>query len=728
MQDKGYKVGTTTSTWKNGDAQTITFIVTYDCNLRCKYCYITHKSSSKRMNFSVAKNFIDYILASDTIKFSEAVILEFIGGEPLIEVELVDKICDYFKLKSYELDHKWSWNYRISICTNGVNYSNDQVQNFIKKNYHKLSLGITVDGTKEKHDLQRVFIDGTGSFDTINKNIDLWISQFPGSTKVTFASDDLCYLKDSIIYLWNRGIKTVNSNVVFENVWKDGDDKIFENQLFELADYILDNKLYNSEYICSFFDDTIGYPYEDIDMDKTHCGAGKMMAISPDGKIFPCIRYCDYSLNKHDEWSVGDIENGIDMEKVRPFMLASNRIQSDPECLNCPIASGCAFCQGFNYDDADTPTNFHRAKYICKMHKARVKANNYYFAKLYNMYGVEKQEYGTKLRNLYILLSNDYVSYCDYNNSNLSICEEIDADGILRSLKYCRDNFFEPIIVHNKSNFNFKNDDKYIGYNITHIVHAKYINEAKKIVLKNIVPVYEKESLEYDNQGLSNVIFNIESKDIANLSKYIIELFKKVQRIDLNIHDIDKNFNESLYKNQLEEISNYIKHFYKENETIKELSVLTDVLFINKHDNCMAGENTFIISPEEKIYQCCAIYSNEKDNNIGDIKKGITVKYDKRLYEIENSNLCRICDCYQCKNCIYSNKKFTKEVNVAPSFICRKSHIERLVSKKLYDEIYQSNINIMVKNFDIYDELDPIQKFLSTDNDNIGYYLYKKSI
>jgi radical SAM peptide maturase (CXXX-repeat target family) len=199
------------------------------------------------MNFSVAKDFIDYLLTSGNKRFSEAVILEFIGGEPFLEVELIDRICDYFKLSAYKLDHPWYWNYRISICTNGVNYSSESVQKFIAKNFNKISVSITLDGTKEKHDLQRVFPDGTGSYDITSKNVDLWLSQFSGSTKVTFASDDLPFLKDSIISLWNRGIKTVNSNVVFENVWKEGDDKVLEDQLVELADYVLDNELYNKD-------------------------------------------------------------------------------------------------------------------------------------------------------------------------------------------------------------------------------------------------------------------------------------------------------------------------------------------------------------------------------------------------------------------------------------------------------------------------------------------------
>lgn len=162
MAIKNYLIGSGIDSWKSGSAQSITFIVTEDCNLRCKYCYISHKSSNKKMDLETAREFIDYILNAD-INYAPAVIIEFIGGEPLIEIELVDKISDYFKLSAYDLNHPWYWNYRISISTNGVNYSTEEVQNYINKNKNKISLGITLDGTKEKHDLQRVFPDGSGS-------------------------------------------------------------------------------------------------------------------------------------------------------------------------------------------------------------------------------------------------------------------------------------------------------------------------------------------------------------------------------------------------------------------------------------------------------------------------------------------------------------------------------------------------------------------------------------
>jgi uncharacterized protein len=51
------------------------------------------------------------------------------------------------------------------------------------------------------------------------------------------------------------------------------------------------------------------------------------------------------------------------------------------------VATGCAWCSGNNYDCSREGTLFERATYICKMHKARVRANNYYWSKLQEVRG-----------------------------------------------------------------------------------------------------------------------------------------------------------------------------------------------------------------------------------------------------------------------------------------------------------------------------------------------------
>lgn len=60
----------------------ITFIVTKDCQLACKYCYLVGKNNKERMSFEIAKQAIDYILSHEKDYSEKDVIWDFIGGEP----------------------------------------------------------------------------------------------------------------------------------------------------------------------------------------------------------------------------------------------------------------------------------------------------------------------------------------------------------------------------------------------------------------------------------------------------------------------------------------------------------------------------------------------------------------------------------------------------------------------------------------------------------------------
>jgi len=257
------------SAWKSGAAKTITFIVTKDCQLACKYCYLVGKNEKERMSWATAKAAIDYILMHEDFFKEESVIWDFIGGEPFLEIELIDKICDYLKTEMFRLNHHWFNSYRFSFSTNGINYDSPKVQNFIEKNHSHLSIGITIDGTPRKHDLNRVWkgSDEKGSYLDVVRNIPLWLSQFPeAGTKVTISSADIPYICESVLHLFSLGIHEVNINVVFENVWHNGDDEAFEKQLIDLADAIIDNGYYQ-DFTCSFFSELIGKPL-DVERDN----------------------------------------------------------------------------------------------------------------------------------------------------------------------------------------------------------------------------------------------------------------------------------------------------------------------------------------------------------------------------------------------------------------------------------------------------------------------------
>ena len=317
------KVKENTRQWQDGISKTITFIVTKDCQLACKYCYLVGKNSQERMSYEVAKLAVDYILNREEEFREDSVIWDFIGGEPFLEIDMIDRICDYIKTELYRRNHHWFNSYRFSFSTNGINYHTEKVQRFIEKNREHLSIGITIDGTQRKHDLNRIWKtqemengimpkpeEEHGSYKDVVRNIPLWLEQFPrASTKVTISSQDIPYIKESVLHLYSLGIKEVNINCVFENVWKEGDDNLFEEQLTDLADAIIERQLYE-EHACSFFQEHIGKPMDCERDNQNWCGAGMMLAVDAAGMFYPCTRFAQYSLRSKSAWIIGNIHDG----------------------------------------------------------------------------------------------------------------------------------------------------------------------------------------------------------------------------------------------------------------------------------------------------------------------------------------------------------------------------------------------------------------------------------
>lgn len=378
-------------------SKNITLVTNETCNLACDYCYETHKSNA-RMTKQIGKDAIDFLFNKQKLngylddKESPGVILEFIGGEPLLEIDLMDYIVEYFKFKAFEVGSPWATNYMISFTSNGILFETPKVDQFLKRNKDRVSIGITIDGNKALHDACRKFPDGSGSYDIVVKAVEKW-KQYdcnPG-TKLTLAPGNIAYLFDAVLNLWSLGIPFVDANCVFEEGWTIDHAKTFYKELIKLGDYIIDHDLYKNNYV-SLFNEDIGTPLTE---DRNWCGGnGSMLAIAPDGRCFPCIRFMRYSLSTpgRKEKPIGDIYKGLDAKEQNPWLkelkLVTMSSQSTEVCKSCPIAKGCSLCTGFNYDKFGTPNK--RATYICDMHHARVLANVHYWNRLYKKLGIDK--------------------------------------------------------------------------------------------------------------------------------------------------------------------------------------------------------------------------------------------------------------------------------------------------------------------------------------------------
>ena len=388
---------------KQLSVKNVTIIVTEDCPLRCTYCYQHAKNNFNIMSKETAMKIVDFLFEEDlknsriiNNNTAQGIILDFIGGEPLLEIELIDFFVRYFKLKAIELNHRWQLFYAISITSNGVLYDNEKVKEFLFKNSKKTSLTITIDGNKKLHDSCRIFKDGAPSYEIVSKNLHSYIEKYGRTTtKLTLAPANIKYTYEAIKNLYEEFyLEGVWANCVYEEGWSISDSKIFYEQLKLLSNWIIDNDI-ALDFYCTLYDETIGREKIKSDDNNWCGGTGQMLSFSANENIQPCLRYTEFNLNqKQPEITIGNLAEGLlntkcakntfdELEKI------TRKSQSTEECFNCPIASGCAWCSAYNYEIYGTPNK--RATFICPMHKARVLANVYYWNKIYKKYNINKK-------------------------------------------------------------------------------------------------------------------------------------------------------------------------------------------------------------------------------------------------------------------------------------------------------------------------------------------------
>lgn len=365
-----------------------TFQVTDKCNLACTYCYQINKST-RRMPFETAKIAVDKLLSGadgfgDYVnpETSPAIVLDFIGGEPFLEVELIDQIVDYFREQAIKLRHPWAEKFAISICTNGVLYKDPKVQKFLQKNTANLSLSVTVDGIKELHDACRIFPDGRPSYDLAHGAALDWMARgYDMGSKITIAPNNIKFLSKSLKQMVEDGYYDINANCVYEDVWKPEHATELYYQCKDFTDFIKD-KIDLFDYSFSLLQERCGNPLLESDNNNWCGGTGDMLAVDPDGRIFPCIRYMESSLGTQQKPIViGDVWRGIAQKPCEKECLEcmgkiTRRSQSTDECFYCPIGQGCGWCSGFNYQTFGTVNK--RATFTCEMHKAQALASCYF--------------------------------------------------------------------------------------------------------------------------------------------------------------------------------------------------------------------------------------------------------------------------------------------------------------------------------------------------------------
>lgn len=290
------------------------------------------------------------------------------------------------------------------------------------------------------------------------------------------------------------------------------------------------------------------------------------------------------------------------------------------------------------------------------------------------------------LKYLIIPLANNAVSFCHYS--------QLEDDGIISD-----ENLKEAVDFALKENLSVQfiyprqilsENKKSLIDNVDHIDIISCNSEDTDLLAKAEVIVFDnwEDFKEFPLSKDSTYIVRTDIKSLSKNTTILCDALKTANRINVIFRD-DVKFDESSLKEYhivLQNLISVIITEYKKHHFV-QLNILTDRLFLTEMNNCNAGNETLTIAPNGKFYICPAFY-NAGLPYIGDLHHELVIK-NEQLYKISHAPICRICDAWQCKRCIWLNKKYTHEVNTPSHEQCVVSHIERNTSRKLLSELQE---------------------------------------
>lgn len=201
--------------------------------------------------------------------------------------------------------------------------------------------------------------------------------------------------------------------------------------------------------------------------------------------------------------------------------------------------------------------------------------------------------------------------------------------------------------------------------------------------------VIDNFNIETDNT--KSYLWRCSLTELCQAKDDIAKILPNVSRLNVVLTDIptwkEKDF--SIYDSVLDSFVEKIADLYIKGVSV-QLNLLTDRFMLGKMNNCDAGDTNITLAPDGRFYICPAFYPT---TSIGNVKEGLTIP-NKQLYRLDHAPICRKCDAYQCRRCIWMNEIMTLDCNTPSHEQCVVSHLERNASRKLLSILETKGIEL----------------------------------
>lgn len=332
----------------------IQMFMAQSCNLLCEYCYAEQQGSNdhdRLMSYEVAKSTVDYLIKSSGKR--RRLSITFIGGEPLLNLDVIRKTVDYCESQSKQTGKVFDY----SISTNGT-LLNSEARTFLAE--RNFSMLVSIDGYKSMHDRHRPYRSGASSYDDVIENSTAMLDIFKKRGEAwrikarANATSEFCDMPRIVESLESYGFTTIGIAIIRNScgstAGQRGDvqslivnsEKMHELMVFydKLADDTLASLEQGNEltpFAHRWVSRTLNQTQKNISTLGLPCGVGRNTnVVDTKGNIFPCHRYVGM-----DAYCIGNIWSGLDKRKTMDYYNECNSTAMT-KCGICWLQSKCS--------------------------------------------------------------------------------------------------------------------------------------------------------------------------------------------------------------------------------------------------------------------------------------------------------------------------------------------------------------------------------------------------
>ena len=308
------------------------------------------------------------------------------------------------------------------------------------------------------------------------------------------------------------------------------------------------------------------------------------------------------------------------------------------------------------------------------------------------------------LKYIIILLDDTSVSFCHYNaalEKQLMPLETLRAGIVFAMKENLNIQFVYP-------DYDLPKEYEKIIESIDHakIKPVEKAKDADVIILSN----WQKKKYQYSDNSTCTIHAN--RKELKDGLVEIKERFNRMSRLNIVLTDIEtfKDEDESEYSSILADLSEMVIDSITQGRNA-QLNILTDRLLLSNMNNCDAGNTNITLAPNGKFYLCPAFYYDNPENYIGNLNDGLIIKNQQLLW-LDHAPICRHCDAFQCKRCLWLNNKLTMDINTPSHQQCVVAHLERNASRNIQLQLKKRGLQLRgTCEIEELDYLDPFNNY-----------------